>query len=199
MAESGLQFLQAVLNNPSFDLRHGAPPAFAEWLRSEIQRRLQFDEVFVQKRCVRDIRLAHHEALSRLQKAVDASEALYEECANKARLDEIAYQAHCNDRAISGLSQALINDPLPALSTKLENFKAEQRQLKVEEAGLIAVTPEYSILQKDKGALESFEEQIGLTQELNTLKTLQHQRGRHSGKSGQDFELFARDIVIRKL
>lgn len=198
-SESGLQFLQCFLKDHTFDLRHAAPTAFATWLQAEVQRRLEFDEVFIQKRRVRDVRLAHHDALSRLQKALDASQALYEECSNRTRLDEIAYQCHGNERAIAGLSQAFANEALPALSLKLKGFKAEQQALKREEQALIAVTPEYSRLQRDKDALESFEKQIGLTRQLEILKTLQHQRGKHSGKSGQDFEIFARDIVMDKL
>lgn len=199
MAESGLKFLQAALGAPAFDLRHAGEEAFTRWLQSEVQRRLEFDEVFIQKRRVRDIRRSHHDSLSQLQKNLEASDALYEECPNKTRLDEIAYQIHCNERAISGLSQALSKDPLPSLSDKLESFKSDQKELRVEESGLIAVTPEHSILLRERTALEAFEDQIGLTRELAALKSLQHQRGRSSGKSGQDFEIFARNIVIEKL
>lgn len=196
---SGQAFLKEYLGQNSFDLRHASPEQFAQWMRCEAQRRLEFDEVFIQKRQVRDLRLTHLDTLSRLQKAVDASTALYEESPHKARLDEIAYQQHCNQRALEGLSRALENTEQAALREKFQSFQDDQAALGREEAALIQGSPEYSNLQKDLAALQRFEESIGLPQENEKLQSLQRERGKNSGKSGQDFESFARNIVSARL
>lgn len=192
----GVQALNRLLQEQTFDLRTLDVAAFRSWLERHLTH-WQADPVFVQRGRIRDLRRANPR-LRELEEAQRRASVAEADSPQAARLRELDRELLGTDQALAGLAASL-EDASPenhsALQTKWTAFRTRRQQLEQEQAELRRSSDAWQRLQQASINLQQLRSATGIDGEETRLEELMLQRGRHSGRAGESYEEVALGVT----